>query len=209
MKRVALAAAVALALACAFAPRVAVPQSKSHATPLDVFSSTVWTKVRPSVPRRCTIDAFRPFSADVWAPERWRRGAPPHKVIRGQRRRLRCASAHHRAAIQRTWQRDKSAYNDHRRAMLHRVRWTPYYGCTKLGICGWWAIPAYIVSCESGGDYGALNLSSGAGGAYQALPSTWAAYGGEGAPHTAPKREQDRVARLIWLDVGEGAWACA
>ena len=63
--------------------------------------------------------------------------------------------------------------------------------------------------CESGGNYHALNPSSGAGGAYQILPSTWRAYGGEGAPQDAPKEEQDRIAAEIWRDSGPSAWACA
>jgi septal ring factor EnvC (AmiA/AmiB activator) len=74
---------------------------------------------------------------------------------------------------------------------------------------GPYSIPAYIVMCESGGDYGALNPSSGAGGAYQILPSTWALYGGKGAPHEAPKAEQDRIAAEIWADSGGSAWVCA
>jgi septal ring factor EnvC (AmiA/AmiB activator) len=74
---------------------------------------------------------------------------------------------------------------------------------------GPYAIPTYIVMCESGGDYSALNPSSGAGGAYQILPSTWEAYGGKGAPHEAPKAEQDRIAAEIWADSGGSAWVCA
>jgi septal ring factor EnvC (AmiA/AmiB activator) len=74
---------------------------------------------------------------------------------------------------------------------------------------GPYSIPTYIVMCESGGDYGALNPSSGAGGAYQILPSTWDLYGGEGAPHEASKAEQDRIAAEIWADSGGGAWVCA
>jgi peptidoglycan hydrolase CwlO-like protein len=74
---------------------------------------------------------------------------------------------------------------------------------------GPYSIPAYIVMCESGGDYGAVNSSSGAGGAYQILPSTWALYGGQGAPQDAPKEEQDRIAAEIWADSGGGAWVCA
>jgi septal ring factor EnvC (AmiA/AmiB activator) len=74
---------------------------------------------------------------------------------------------------------------------------------------GPYSIPTYIVMCESGGNYRALNSSSGAGGAYQILPSTWRAYGGKGLPHQAPKAEQDRIAALIWADSGPGAWACA
>lgn len=74
---------------------------------------------------------------------------------------------------------------------------------------GPYSIPTYIVICESGGNYGALNPSSGAGGAYQILPSTWDLYDGQGAPHQAPKAEQDRIAAEIWADSGGGAWVCA
>jgi septal ring factor EnvC (AmiA/AmiB activator) len=73
---------------------------------------------------------------------------------------------------------------------------------------GPYSIPTYIVMCESGGDYGAVNPSSGAGGAYQILPSTWELYGGQGAPQDASKAEQDRIAAEIWADSGPGAWVC-
>jgi septal ring factor EnvC (AmiA/AmiB activator) len=73
---------------------------------------------------------------------------------------------------------------------------------------GPYAIPAYIVLCESGGNYGAVNPSSGAGGAYQILPSTWELYGGQGEPQNAPKAEQDRIAGEIWADSGSSAWVC-
>jgi septal ring factor EnvC (AmiA/AmiB activator) len=73
---------------------------------------------------------------------------------------------------------------------------------------GPFSIPAYIVLCESGGNYGAVNSSSGAGGAYQILPSTWALYGGQGNPQDAPKSEQDRIAAEIWADSGSSAWVC-
>jgi septal ring factor EnvC (AmiA/AmiB activator) len=74
---------------------------------------------------------------------------------------------------------------------------------------GPYAIPTYIVMCESGGNYAALNPSSGAGGAYQILPSTWHAYGAQGLPHQASKAEQDRIAAMIWADSGPSAWSCA
>lgn len=74
---------------------------------------------------------------------------------------------------------------------------------------GPYAIPTYIVICESGGNYRALNPSSGAGGAYQILPSTWRAYGGQGLPQNATKAEQDRIAAKIWANDGPGAWSCA
>jgi septal ring factor EnvC (AmiA/AmiB activator) len=74
---------------------------------------------------------------------------------------------------------------------------------------GHWAIPEYIVMCESGGNYHAVNASSGAGGAYQIMPATWAGYGGKGLPQDAPPAEQDRIAALIWANDGPGAWSCA
>jgi septal ring factor EnvC (AmiA/AmiB activator) len=73
---------------------------------------------------------------------------------------------------------------------------------------GPYAIPTYIVMCESGGDYSAVNPSSGAGGAYQILPSTWELYGGQGEPQNASKAEQDRIAGEIWADSGTSAWVC-
>jgi len=73
---------------------------------------------------------------------------------------------------------------------------------------GPYSIPTYIVMCESGGNYSALNPSSGAGGAYQILPSTWELYGGQGEPQNAPKAEQDRIAGEIWADSGPSAWVC-
>lgn len=74
---------------------------------------------------------------------------------------------------------------------------------------GPYSIPTYIVMCESGGDYGAVNPSSGAGGAYQILPSTWKLYGGQGEPQDGSKQEQDRIAAEIWADSGGSAWVCA
>ena len=57
--------------------------------------------------------------------------------------------------------------------------------------------------CESGGNYGAVNPSSGAGGAYQIMPSTWELYGGEGAPQDASPAEQDAIAAQIWATQGQ------
>jgi septal ring factor EnvC (AmiA/AmiB activator) len=74
---------------------------------------------------------------------------------------------------------------------------------------GPYSIPSSIVMCESGGNYGAVNPSSGAGGAYQILPSTWQLYGGQGSPQGGSKQQQDQIAGQIWADSGSGAWVCA
>ena len=83
-------------------------------------------------------------------------------------------------------------------------------GAGEAFLGGPYAIPTYIVICESGGNYRALNRSSMAGGAYQIIPSTWRAYGGKGPyAHQASKAEQDRIAAIIWREDGPGAWSCA
>jgi len=185
MKRIALAATVALALACAFAPQIAVPQSQSKAT-----------LVPKPVPVRCTIDGFRPFSAAVWRPNAWRRGRPPEKVIEAFLRRLGCAPAHHRAAMQRTWRRDKAAFYAERRRELWRVRVTPFFCAGQ-----WWATECTIPLHESGYGTGGGNLYG--------LLDAWALHGCTAfAPSAwdAPKREQDICAHRHWVDYGRGGW---
>lgn len=74
---------------------------------------------------------------------------------------------------------------------------------------GGYAIPSSIVQCESGGNYSAVNPSSGAGGAYQILPSTWQAYGGQGLPQNASPAEQGRIAAKIYAGgAGRNQWSC-
>ena len=73
---------------------------------------------------------------------------------------------------------------------------------------GHYSIPASIVMCESGGNYRAVNPSTGAGGAYQILPSTWTSYGGTGLPQDAPPAQQDAIAAKIYATDGRGAWSC-
>ena len=54
-----------------------------------------------------------------------------------------------------------------------------------------------------------MNPSSGAGGAYQILPSTWDLYGGHGDPQEASPQAQSDIAAQIWADSGSAAWECA
>jgi septal ring factor EnvC (AmiA/AmiB activator) len=93
-------------------------------------------------------------------------------------------------------------------AQAERISAEEAEGEVERWLGGPYAIPAYVVMCESGGNYGAVNPSSGAGGAYQILPSTWELYGGQGEPQNAPKAEQDRIAAEIWADSGPSAWVC-
>jgi peptidoglycan hydrolase CwlO-like protein len=93
-------------------------------------------------------------------------------------------------------------------AEAERISIAEAEGEVERWLGGPYSIPTYIVMCESGGNYGAVNPSSGAGGAYQILPSTWELYGGHGVPQDAPKAEQDRIAAEIWADSGPSAWVC-
>jgi molecular chaperone GrpE (heat shock protein) len=76
---------------------------------------------------------------------------------------------------------------------------------------GDFSIPSSVVMCESGGNYGAVNPKSGAGGAYQMMPETYKGLGGRyAAPQVAPKWEQDQLAQKLWAGGrGAGNWACA
>jgi septal ring factor EnvC (AmiA/AmiB activator) len=93
-------------------------------------------------------------------------------------------------------------------AEAERISAAEAEGEVERWLGGPYAIPTYIVMCESGGNYGAVNSSSGAGGAYQILPTTWQLYGGQGEPQNASKAEQDRIAAEIWADSGPSAWVC-
>ncbi len=66
---------------------------------------------------------------------------------------------------------------------------------------------ACIRSAESGGNYGAVNSSTGAGGAYQFMPSTWAALGGTGSPEDASASEQDAIAMKAYDTDGWAPWS--
>jgi hypothetical protein len=93
------------------------------------------------------------------------------------------------------------------RAWVHHRTRRPTHASS--GASHGYTIPASIVMCESGGNYRAVNPSSGAGGAYQILPSTWAAYGGSGLPQDAPPAEQDAIAAKIYAAGGPSQWSCA
>jgi hypothetical protein len=63
-----------------------------------------------------------------------------------------------------------------------------------------------IISHESGGDPGAVNSSSGAGGLFQFLPSTWQANGGSGLPENASVSEQWAIAEATQARDGWSPW---
>lgn len=70
-----------------------------------------------------------------------------------------------------------------------------------------------IKQCESGGNYQAVNASSGASGAYQFLTSTWQSMGATTAGYAnaadAPAAVQDRAAAELMARSGASQWECS
>lgn len=80
----------------------------------------------------------------------------------------------------------------------------PVASASSSGSSG--SLPSCTWVPESGGNWSAVNSSSGAGGRYQIMPSTWQAYGGSGSPASASPGEQTAIAQKIYNDVGGSAW---
>jgi LysM repeat protein len=66
---------------------------------------------------------------------------------------------------------------------------------------------ACVIARESGGNPTAVNPSSGAGGLYQFLPSTWAALGFSGLPENASVAEQNQAFQMEYAQSGTSAWS--
>ena len=66
---------------------------------------------------------------------------------------------------------------------------------------------ACVIAAESGGNPSAVNASSGAGGLYQFLPSTWAALGHSGLPQNASVAEQNQAFQQEYAQSGGAAWS--
>jgi hypothetical protein len=170
VKRLALAAVAVIALA-----------SYATATAAQTTSTAQSTRA-PKPARTCLLPAFEVFSAKVWAPKRWERGAPPASTIEAAHRRIGCApTSSHRTAMKRTWKRDRHAFYARRHLMLATRCGSP--SCNVR--LGWLIADGRGISrpefdgClvplwdrESGWDETAWNSSSGAGGIPQGLPAS-------------------------------------
>ena len=64
-----------------------------------------------------------------------------------------------------------------------------------------------VIQRESGGDAAAVNASSGAGGLYGFLPSTWQSLGYSGLPENAPASVQNAAFAKEYAQSGGGAWS--
>lgn len=66
---------------------------------------------------------------------------------------------------------------------------------------------ACVIARESGGDPSAVNPSSGAGGLYGFLPSTWQALGHSGTANQASVAEQRQAFQQEYAQAGTAPWA--
>lgn len=143
-----------------------------------------------------TAKSSQPFISKIWDKARWKRGSPGSTALRAWREKLRCAGPKNRAAMKLAWMRERLSYGRYR--AFRRV--APYPGGGT-----YWAIPYYIVYCESRGKWMAYN-PSGAVGAYQLL--------GWGAPYPAQnwheKMQNHQIAADVYADgAGASNWVCA
>ncbi|HEV2450742.1 MAG TPA: transglycosylase family protein [Streptosporangiaceae bacterium] len=64
-----------------------------------------------------------------------------------------------------------------------------------------------VIQAESGGNAGAVNPYTGAGGLYGFLPSTWQALGFSGLPENASVAEQNAAFAKEYAQSGSSAWS--
>jgi hypothetical protein len=64
-----------------------------------------------------------------------------------------------------------------------------------------------VIQAESGGNTGAVNPSSGAGGLYGFLPSTWQSLGFSGLPESASVAQQNAAFAKEYAQSGSAAWS--
>ena len=64
-----------------------------------------------------------------------------------------------------------------------------------------------VISRESGGNTRAVNSSSGAGGLYQFLPSTWHSLGYSGSPQNASVSVQRQAFQRLYAQAGTSPWS--
>jgi hypothetical protein len=83
----------------------------------------------------------------------------------------------------------------------------PVASSGTVGTGGMSAFQACVIQRESGGNPSAVNPSSGAGGLYQFLPSTWQALGHSGLPENASVAEQNQAFQQQYAQSGTAAWA--
>jgi hypothetical protein len=139
--------------------------------------------------RTHTQAEYRAYASKVFQRQRvsWR---AIRKIVRMER-------CQHSPKARSNTERLRKRLTRERRARQAAERYTPFGG---------WAIPAYIVMCESHGSWTAYNSASGARGPYQFVgwPVPWP------VRTAADRAAHHRMAAKLWAGgAGAGHWECA
>lgn len=158
-----------------------------------------------------TQQEFQQFSSKVWSPKHWQRPSPKPSTITAAQKAINCPQ--HRKGLERIWSTSRQRFYAYRG---FRQR-NPYYGCTSHSGCGYYALPAYVVECESSGRFNDPSAPNGGysllDGPRQGVPTwetwrpSWAS--GYAEPYEAPRRAQDEATQALYHAHGLEPWECA
>lgn len=137
----------------------------------------------------------------------------PNLIYPGQKIKLKC----HAAPLQLTAastdgaHRSGTSHAEHRAPGRHARPGRHAAPAGNVSTAGLGAFESCVISHESGGNPRAVNPSSGAGGLYQFLPSTWASLGFAsaypGGAQTAPVSVQRAAFAKLYAEAGASPWA--
>ena len=137
----------------------------------------------------------------------------PNLIYPGQTIKLKC----HAAPLQLTVasnggaHRSAASHADDRAPGRHALPGRHAAPGGNVSTAGLGGFEACVISRESGGNPRAVNPSSGAGGLYQFLPSTWASLGFAsaypGGAQTAPVSVQGAAFDKLYAEAGTSPWA--
>ena len=137
----------------------------------------------------------------------------PNLIYPGQTIKLKC----HAAPLQLTVasnggaHRSATSHADDRAPGRHALPGRHTAPGGNVSTAGLGGFEACVISRESGGNPRAVNPSSGAGGLYQFLPSTWASLGFAsaypGGAQTAPVSVQGAAFDKLYAEAGTSPWA--
>jgi resuscitation-promoting factor RpfC len=137
----------------------------------------------------------------------------PNLIYPGQTIKLRCHAAPLQLTVASTGGTHRSAtpHPEHRASGRHARPGRHAAPATNVSTAGLGGFEACVISHESGGNPRAVNPTSGAGGLYQFLPSTWASLGFAsaypGGAQTAPVSVQRAAFAKLYAEAGTSPWA--
>jgi hypothetical protein len=105
------------------------------------------------------------------------------------------------------WAQPRSSGHAYRAVTVYRGSRSRSYSSSSYRGSG--GCQSHIIADESGGNARAVNPSSGAGGLYQFLPSTWQGLGHSGLAQNASVAEQNQAYHQQVAQSGYSAWAAS